>query len=243
MNRFSHLSLVLIATLSLSACADVTNTPGVLQEHDSDGYSVADYDPLEPINRHFFSTHRTLDQILFRPVASVYKEIIPDEGREAVSSFLDNLGAPVDFANSVLQGDADNSFKTFWRFMLNSTLGFAGLYDFAEKEVGLTARDADFGQTLAHYGVSSGAYVFLPIFGPSTVRDGVGRGVDNVFKPLTWADSNAYSIGEAAAYGVNFRSENMTVIDDIFNNSIDAYAAIKSAYLQRRSQEIREGLE
>lgn len=226
--------------LLLTSCSDVTNTPGVTQVDGSAGYVSVDEDPLEPLNRGFFRTHRILDHILFRPVTQVYRGVMPEEGRTAVSSFLSNLTSPVDFVNSVLQGDANNAFATFWRFALNSTIGIGGLYDFAGKEVGLKAREADFGQTLARYGMSSGPYLFLPVFGPTTVRDGVGRGVDVLFDPVTWTNDNAWSVAEFAAIGINFRSENMTAIDDLQDNSLDPYAAFRSAYLQHRAATIRE---
>lgn len=228
------------SALLLVSCSDVTNTPGVSRTDDAAGYVAVDEDPLEPVNRAFFRTHRILDQVVFRPVAQIYRGVVPDKGREAVSSFLDNVTSPVDFVNSVLQGDAENAFATFWRFALNSTLGLAGLYDFAGKEAGLTARQADFGQTMARYGMASGPYIFLPVIGPTTVRDGTGRGVDILFDPVTWTHDNAWSIAEYAAVGIDYRAENMTVIDDLQDNSLDPYAAFRSAYLQRRAAQIRE---
>lgn len=244
-NKKNALDLLKIAgtsavALLLTSCSDVTNTPGVSQADGSAGYVAVDEDPLEPLNRAFFRTHRILDHIVFRPVTQVYRGIVPEEGRTTVSSFLSNLTSPVDFVNSVLQGDAENAFATFWRFTLNSTLGLAGLYDFAGKEAGLHARQADFGQTLSRYGVASGPYLFLPVFGPSTLRDGTGRAVDWVFDPVTWTNDNAWSIAEGVAIGINFRSENMTAIDDLQNNSLDPYAAFRSAYLQHRANFIRE---
>lgn len=231
-----------LAALFATSCADVTNTPGVPQNTTA-GYEAVDEDPLEPINRAFFRTHLVLDQIVFRPVSKVYEGVVPEVGRTAVSNFLDNITSPVDFVNSVFQGDAENSFATFWRFVLNSTLGFAGLYDFAEEEVGLNARQADFGQTLAQYGVSSGAYLFLPVFGPTTLRDGTGRGVDILFDPVTWTNDSDWSIAEGIAIGIDYRTENMKAIDDLNNNSLDPYSAYRSAWIQKRTAFIREGLE
>lgn len=227
--------------LMLSACSDITNTPGA-SNMDDEGYSYVsvEEDPLEGFNRGAFATHKFIDQNIVSPVAQAYNYVVPQEGRDVVSNILDNLAAPVSFVNAVLQGDAETSFATFWRFMLNSTLGFAGAYDFAKEEVGLTAREADFGQTLAYYGANSGPYLFLPVFGPTTLRDGTGRGVDLLFNPVTWAEGNKWSIVQGVAKGLTFRSENMRTIDDIYNNSIDPYATMRSAYLQRRASELRE---
>lgn len=239
--RLHHLLAVALCAMSVTACSDVTNTPGVAGSNEDEyGYIAVDEDPLEPLNRSFFATHNVIDKIIVRPAAQIYTGVVPVEGRDIISNVLDNLAAPVTFVNSVLQGDAENSFATLWRFVLNSTLGFAGAYDFAEEEIGLRNRDADFGQTLAMYGVSSGPYLFLPIFGPSNIRDGVGTGVDILFRPVTWIDGNTWSIVEGSATAVNFRAENMRVLDDLYNNSIDPYATYRSAYLQRRAVELRE---
>lgn len=235
-----HLAAIAACAFSVSACSDVTNTPGAQgSNNDEYGYVAVDEDPLEPLNRSFFATHNVIDKVIVRPAAQIYTGVVPEEGRDIISNILDNLAEPVTFVNSVLQGDAENSFATFWRFVLNSTLGVAGAFDFAE-EVELTNRDADFGQTLATYGVNSGPYLFLPIFGPSTIRDGVGTGVDILFRPVTWVDGDTWSIVEGSANAVDFRAQNMRVLDDLYNNSIDPYATYRSAYLQRRAVEIRE---
>lgn len=241
MDKLSKLVVLGACSFLLSGCMDLTNTPGTVGANDDGyGYVAVEEDPLEPINRHFFATNQVLDQIIFRPVSQVYNGVVPQEGRDIVSNILDNLAEPVNFVNSILQGDAENTFASFWRFTLNSTLGFAGAFDFAEDAVGLTNREADFGQTLAYYGVNSGAYIFLPVFGPTTLRDGVGSGVDSLFRPLTWAEDDAWRVVESGTRGLDFRAKNMKVIDDLYNNSIDPYAAFRSAYLQRRAAELRE---
>lgn len=234
--RSFYLVLAAAASLGLTACADYTNTPNTAKVSMEDD---ADSDPLEPMNRAFFRGNKFLDTIILRPVSYVYKEVVPQGGQTAVSNFLDNLKSPVYFANSLLQGDVENSLATFWRFAVNSTWGIGGLFD-VSKDAGLVARKADFGQTLATYGVPSGAYLVLPILGPGTLRDTSGRGVDLVFSPTTWADSNAYPIAESAANGVNFRSKNFKLLDELYNNSVDPYTTFKSAYLQRRSKEVGE---
>lgn len=230
--------LALAAALSLSACADYTNTPGTKQAGHASEESL-DEDPLEPMNRAFFRGNRTLDQVILRPIAYVYNSIVPDVGRHAVSNFLDNLQSPVVLANSVLQGDVKNSFSVFWRFVINTTVGFAGINDVAES-AGLTARDADFGQTLATYGMPSGAYLVLPVLGSGTLRDTTGRGVDLLMDPVTWARKDSWGYAKAGARGVDFRSTHMKLLDDLYNNSVDPYATFRSAYLQRRAKEVNE---
>jgi phospholipid-binding lipoprotein MlaA len=232
--------LALAAAFSLSACADYTNTPSVKQSAQVDAdESSLDEDPLEPMNRAFFRGNKTLDQVILRPIAYVYNSVVPDVGRRAVSNFLDNVQSPVVFANSALQGDVNNSFAVFWRFVINTTVGLGGINDVAASG-GLKARDADFGQTLATYGVPSGAYIVLPLIGPGTLRDTSGRGVDLVLDPVTWAHDDAWGFAKAGANGVDFRSNNMRLLDDLYNNSVDPYATFRSAYLQRRAKEVGE---
>ncbi len=230
--------LALAAACTLSACADYTNTPGVRQSANYTDEEALDADPLEPMNRVFFQGNKTLDQFVLRPVAYVYNSLVPDVGRQAVSHFLDNLQSPVVFANSALQGDVSNSAAVFWRFVINSTLGFGGINDVAGS-AGLTAREADFGQTLAHYGMPSGAYIVLPLVGPGTLRDTGGKAVDLALDPVTWAHDDVYGYAKAGANGLDFRANNMNLLDDLYNNSVDPYATFRSAYLQRRAKEIR----
>ncbi len=232
------LFLALAAAFSLSACADYTNTPGTPHAKYTDEAAV-DEDPLEPMNRVFFQGNKTLDQVILRPISWVYKTIVPDVGRTAVTHFLDNLDAPVNLANSVLQGDVKNSFATFWRFVINTTVGLGGINDVAAS-AGLTARNADFGQTMARYGMPSGAYLVLPIIGPGTLRDTTGKGVDLLINPITWAEEDAYSYAQMGANAIDFRSNHMQMLDDLYNNSVDPYATFRSAYLQRRAKEVRE---
>lgn len=199
-----------------------------------------DSDPLEPMNRGFHRFNYVADGLILRPVTSIYRGVVPEDGREMVSNFLDNLYSPVEFSNSVLQGDPENSFTWLWRFLINSTFGVAGLFDPAT-HVGLKARHTDFGQTLALWGVDdTGAYLVLPLFGPSNVRDGIGRGVDTLMNPITYTDASYYVWG---ANAIDWRSNNMELVDNIYRTSIDPYATFRSGYLQKRSADIRRAKE
>jgi phospholipid-binding lipoprotein MlaA len=198
-----------------------------------------DKDPLEPLNRAIFEFNRTLDGMLVRPVTQVYRGVVPEQGREMVSNFLGNLYSPVVFANSVLQADPQNSFATLWRFILNSTLGVLGIFDFAGDVVGLHNRDADLGQTFAMYGADEGPYLVLPLIGPSNVRDGFGRLGDMFFVPTNYADSGWVSVAAYTAMVIDTRSNNMQVIDDVFASSLDPYATFRSGYTQKRASDIK----
>lgn len=198
-----------------------------------------DKDPLEPLNRAIFEFNHTLDGMLIRPVTQVYRGVVPEQGREMVTNFLGNLYSPVVFANSVLQADPQNSFATLWRFILNSTLGVLGIFDFAGDVVGLHNRDADMGQTFAMYGADEGPYLVLPLIGPSNVRDGLGRLGDMFFVPTNYVDDGWVSVAAYSAMVIDTRSNNMQVIDDVFKSSLDPYATFRSGYAQKRASDIK----
>lgn len=209
------------------------------EEDEFDGdYTGYDHDPLEPVNRVFFRFNRALDSVLLRPVTRVYRGVVPEKGRLAVTHFLENLYSPVTFANSLLQGDPENSFATLWRFILNTTFGLCGVFDFAS-EVGLTARTTDMGQTFALYGADSGPYFVIPVMGPSNVRDAFGRLGDAFLFPPNYADEWWVPLSAGAASAIDARSNNMELIDNIYDTSLDPYATFRSAYTQRRAEQIR----
>lgn len=239
-----RLAAVLAAGLLplLSACADYTP---IRQKSVVELEQDQEPDPWEPFNRAMFKVHNVLDQVIVRPIASIYNGVVPEPGRKAVSNVLVNLRAPIDLTNSVLQGDVQNSFATFWKFTLNTTVGLGGIYDFAGHEGGLKTRQADFGETLALCGVPSGPYLFLPLVGPSTLRDTAGRGVDLAFDPFTYTGDEWrwLTYTKDGLILVDFRSQNMKLIDDVNRNSLDPYVTYRSGYLQHRSNELRQALE
>jgi phospholipid-binding lipoprotein MlaA len=171
---------------------------------------------------------------VIRPVAVFYAHATPKPARTGVHNFLSNLGEPVTFANRVLQFRPEPAGRTAGRFFLNSTLGVGGLFDVAER-AGLKADDTNFGQTLARYGVAQGPYLFLPILGPSTVRDATGRVVDIFLDPLTWIrfrDDGYFYGARAVMNGVDARVIADPVLKDVQKNSADPYATLRAAYLQ-----------
>lgn len=207
-------------------------------ESDNPYQTVTVHDPLEPVNRVFYKFNTTLDHLLLRPATTVYRGVVPEVGRRGIHRFLDNLASPVTFANSLLQGEVDNAVVTFWRFVLNTTLGFGGVYDFAA-EAGLPKRrDEDFGQTLAVWGLESGPYLMLPLLGPSTLRDGPARAVDWVMNPFNHALSDGELVARTVGETIDFRNESYDIIDNIYETSLDPYASFRSLYLQRRKAEV-----
>ncbi len=214
----------------------------------ADREAVAEFaavnDPAEPTNRAVFAVNQGLDSALLKPVATVYRDWVPKFFQDRMNDVLNNLRAPVIFVNDLLQGELDRAIATLARFVVNSTLGLAGLNDLAT-DIGMEGHDEDFGQTLAVWGVPEGPYVMLPIFGPSNPRDTVGLVVDFLIDPFNvWAgntDREFAVLSRAGARGVDQRAIYMEALDEIERTSLDYYAAIRSLYRQRRAEEIRNG--
>lgn len=227
--------VLMLAAALLTGCAHSRGGNG--DEGYANGY---DSDPIEPFNRAMFRVHEVVDAILLKPIAKVYRAVVPEPVRDGLHNVLVNLTEPVTFANAVLQADPDRAFKSFWRFVLNSTYGFGGIRDFAG-QYGLPHRGEDFGQTLGRYGSGPGFYLFLPVLGPMNGRDAVGRVVDVVSDPAMYLTTGYWQTAKAGANGLDVRERNLDRVDEIYKTSLDPYATIRSAYGQRRDSEIRNG--
>jgi len=220
--RMNGIVMAVIASVMLSACAA---TP---QE-----------DPMESMNRGIFKFNEVVDNILLKPVAKGYRGITTPYIRDRIGGIANNLGEPVTVANALLQGDVNRSFISFWRFLINSTVGIGGMFDVAST-AGLSYRVEDFGQTLAVWGAGSGPYIVLPIFGPSNARDTVGMVVDYFTDPFHYAmedDTDEFYYG--AAKGIVKRERLLDPIDDIYESSLDPYTSFRSIYTQQRESEIK----
>jgi phospholipid-binding lipoprotein MlaA len=198
-------------------------------------------DPLEPMNRAIFRFNDTTDRHVLEPVARSYQKVTPEPVRRSVRNFLANLASPVVLANDLLQGERDKAGVTFGRFMINSTLGIAGLFDVATK-LGYEAHYADLGQTLGRYGMKSGPYLMLPLLGPSSVRDALGRLGDGLADPWNQCCLNTpEQLGRYATDGISQREQALGVVDDLRRNSLDFYATVRSAYAQQREALVHPG--
>ena len=200
-------------------------------------------DPYEKFNRASFYFNGALDFLIIRPLAITYKRVAPRPMREVLHNGFSNLGEPTIFFNDVFQGHAKEAAKTFGRFAMNSTVGVAGAFDVASRS-GLPHHDNDFGITLARYGVKSGPYLYLPILGPATVRDGIGLGVSYGIDPFTYIhfpQSTAVYAGRTVGNGLDQRAAADKQIKAITANSLDVYASIRSFYLQNRESDITGG--
>lgn len=196
------------------------------------------YDPLEPMNRVIFSFNEFLDVWVLQPKITFYKKVVPVEGRRAVSNVFRNLRMPVVFFNSVLQGDPENAFSALWTFMLNSTFGIAGVFDFAGTATNLQVHSEDFGQTLGSWGVGEGFYIVLPFLGPSNLRDTAGWMTDFTVDPYNLLQSDEAIIVRMVLEGLDLRYRADDAIADVYATSLDPYSTFRSAYKQRRDAQI-----
>src|SRR5262249_26568829 len=147
--------------------------------------SDEEYDPFERFNEVMFDVNRQLDRFVLKPVAQVYRVIVPVPFEILIANGFDNIAFVPRAANSLLQGKWGGTARELGRFLINSTLGIGGLFHGA-KYGGIEKSREDFGQPLGVWGVPAGAYLILPLMEPMTIRDGIGRGVDAAMNPLTW---------------------------------------------------------
>jgi len=197
-------------------------------------------DPLERINRPIYAFNTVADKYVLRPVAVTYVNYTPQPIRTGVSNFFDNLFYPSVFINDALQAKFKQSGLDFTRFLMNTTFGLAGILDPATK-VGLQKHDEDLGQTLGRWGIGDGWYLMLPLLGPSSNRDLLGRVGDNWTAPLQYSDlSIEQRIGIAAAHGIDSRSH-LLDFDNILKRQLDPYVFLRTAYLQRRLNQVYDG--
>jgi phospholipid-binding lipoprotein MlaA len=205
-------------------------------------------DPMEVLNRQIFYFNMFFDQILLQPITYTYTMVVPEYGRNRIRDFTRNLVTPVTMVNDVLQGKFEDAGVSFWRFIINTTVGFLGFMDVASL-VDLKYHKEDFGQTLASYDIPSGPYIMLPLLGPSSPRDVTGRIVDFTINPLdynfgkNWKKDVFKSWKTKLAYVklMQGRADKDAVIDTILNKSIDPYTTMRSLYIQNRNLQIRDG--
>ena len=203
----------------------------------------SDNDPLERINRKTHVLNKAIDKNFISPTSMVYSKILPDSLENSVSNFSGNLGLPGKIVNNVLQLDFSAAGKNTARFLINSTVGFLGIFDPASS-MGIYNSNTDFGQTLYVWGFSEGFYIELPLFGASNARDGVGRFVD-----LLLLDPPGYVLKEPeityrsiAGVGALLQTRQIygDQIDAVLYESADSYAQNKLIYLQSRRFQLKD---
>ncbi len=231
--------LAAVAVLGLGACA---TKPAPNDELALSEYNDAN-DPLEPTNRFFYRVNDGLDTYALRPVAVAYRTVVPGAVRRPIHNLLSNMSSPVVFTNDVLQAKSQRAGTTMMRFLINTTAGVGGLFDVAS-DLGYPQHDADFGETLALWGVGgTDPFLFLPVLGPSNPRDATGFGGNILFDPLTWASfggSATLGVSRYALTAIDTRERNIDTIDSIKKTALDPYATFRSLYRQNREAEIQK---
>lgn len=230
-----HAAIVLFFAISLVGCAP-QNTPDEIARVQETN------DPYEPLNRSIFAFNEALDVVILKPLAVWYRFLVPiPEVRDAITRVLDNATLPWTAANEVFQGEFGRARVSTTRFLINTTLGIGGVFDWATRW-GFPHHDEDFGLTLARtFGMREGPYLMLPMLGPSNIRDTVGRAVDGVGDPVGWILPFPGGLVRSGVRGIDTRQRNIETVDDLRRDSVDFYATIRSVWRQRRASEVRRG--
>lgn len=189
-------------------------------------------DPLEPMNRAVFTFNDTVDRTIAVPLAKGYQKVTPQPLRTAISNFFSNLGDLSIIANELLQLKITDATEDLMRFTMNTTFGIGGLIDFATL-ANLPKHHQDFGLTLGRWGVPSGPYLVLPVFGPSTFRDSVGLAVDVRFNPLNYIEPAIRNPLYVLQF-VSVRSDLLGATNILQEAALDKYSFVRDAYLQQR---------
>ncbi len=221
-------SALVLAGLLLSACAGTPNR--------ADGPA----DPLEPVNRPIYQFNDTLDRNVLRPVARGYDGVVPGPINRGISNFFDNIDDVAVLFNTALQLKPRAAGITAGRLLVNTTIGLAGFIDVADK-MGAKKQDEDFGQTLGHWGVANGAYLVLPLLGPSTLRDGTGILVDGQLDPVDLIEDDAARLTVEIVRVVDRRAGLLGASDVLDTAAIDPYEFTRDAYLRRRVDQVHDG--
>lgn len=219
--------LVLSITGSLAGCASVSPYEEIS-------------DPLEPVNRVVDRFNDRVDRAVVKPVAEVYEKAAPAPVRTSVTNFFGNLGEPNVIVNQFLQGKGREGMSDTGRFLVNSTLGVFGLFDPAT-QMGLKKHDEDFGQTFGRWGIGEGWYLVLPLMGPSTVRDAVGRVGDYQFDPVAQHDETRERNALAGLRLVDTRANLLSASRVRDTAALDSYLFTRDAYRQLRWSRIHDG--
>jgi len=197
-------------------------------------------DPLESFNRGVFTFNEGLDKAVFKPVATVYRDVTPQLVRTGVGNFLGNLDDAWSSVNSLLQGKLRHAIDNFFRFGVNSTFGIFGLLDVAG-EMQIQRHSEDFGQTLGRWGVGSGAYLVLPFFGPSTIRDAIALPVDSNGDLISHVNDIATRNGLRVLNVIDTRAGVLGLSSALDEVALDKYSFARDAFLQRRRNAVYDG--
>ncbi len=218
-----------------------------------------EYDPWESFNSNIFEFNRQVDRFVLKPAAKGYNFLLPDWVQIGISNIYYNLRFPPRLLNNMFQGKFKGAGIEVGRFLVNSTIGGAGLIDVA-KDMGLETPEEDMGQTLGYYGMKPGPYLVLPLLPPFTVRDFTGYVGDVFLNPINWlvtplievknvpsiiahknrTTTSVIQFGARVEEIVNERSRNLEKYQGVEEATLDLYTAVRNAYLQKRAKAVRE---
>jgi phospholipid-binding lipoprotein MlaA len=203
---------------------------------------LGDPDPLERMNRGVFAFNEQVDRWALTPITDIYQAVVPQILRKGIANAFANIDAPVRITNALLQGRPKASGIELTRFVTNSTLGLGGLFEAGER-VGLEKQSADFGMTLARWGTPQGPYMIFPLLGPTTLRDGMGMGVDFMMQPVSWVIGPLPGIFVGMGKDFSRREQHFLELTSLRDASLDFYASLRSAFLQDRAVRVSEGMD
>jgi phospholipid-binding lipoprotein MlaA len=224
-------AVALCAALTVAGCASVAP--------DGRAAASAQVDPFERWNRKVFAFNEAVDEAVLEPVATLYRDVVPSFVRTGIGNFFGNVGDVWSTVNHLLQGKAESAVQMGFRVLTNTFLGLGGVLDPAT-ELKLVKQPEDFGQTLGRWGMGPGAFLVLPLLGPSTVRDGLGLPLD------MYASAATHYAGEQASAVsllqlVNLRASLLATTRLLGDVSLDKYSFIRDGYLARRLDQVHDG--
>nr|WP_297356525.1 VacJ family lipoprotein [uncultured Caldimonas sp.] len=197
-------------------------------------------DPLEPVNRKVYAFNDAVDRAVVKPVATVYRDTMPQPVRTGVTHFFSNIGDAWSAINAFLQLKAEAGMRNTMRFGMNTLFGLGGLLDIAS-EAGIESHQEDFGQTLAHWGVGSGPYLVLPLLGPSTLRDTSALPLDMKASGYFFQNDPQTALGLSGLRLIDARARALAVSNMLGDAALDPYLFVRDAYLQRRRNQVYDG--
>ena len=197
-------------------------------------------DPLEPFNRGVYRFNDAVDRAVLKPVAQGYDAVVPQPVQNGIANFFSNLNDVVVVVNDFLQLKIAQGTADAGRLLINSTIGILGFIDVGS-QIGLPKHEEDFGQTLGYWGLAPGAYVVLPFFGPSTVRDTAGLAVDGVTNPIYWVKDDTIQISLFTLRTISLRDQLLDAERVLKTAALDQYQFVRDAYLQRRRNLVYDG--
>jgi phospholipid-binding lipoprotein MlaA len=190
-------------------------------------------DPIERFNRGILAFNQALDTVVIDPVTRLYRFVVPSVARDSVRRAVLNVGSVQILMNDFFQLRPACARNTFFRFLINTTLGVGGLMDVAAAG-GMPRHEADFGQTMAIAGAPSGIYLVLPLLGPTNVRDGFGAVVDVMWHPVTYVLAPMQSLTYGSGAGLTARDDVYEALQALKESSVDYYSSLRNAYYQSR---------